>query len=353
MSTYRAPLADMQFVLNELAGLAEVAQAAGLRGCDARHGRRRSSRKRASSPPRCSIRSTAPAIAKARSCCPTARSRRRRASRRPTGSSSRTAGTGSPSPTEYGGQGLPQLVATPVEEMWHAANMAFDLCPLLTQGAIEALELCGTPTSRRRRTCRRWSPATWTGTMNLTEPQAGSDLAAVRTRAVPQGDGTLQALRAEDLHHLRRARLHRQHHPPGARAHARRARRRQGHLAVPRAEVPGQRRRLARRAQRRALRVARAQARHPREPDRGAGVRRPRRRDRLPGRRGEPRPRVHVHHDERGALLGRHGRRRASPSAPTSARVAYARERVQGSAPVAARRQGRRRSSTIRTSAAC
>ena len=64
---------------------------------------------------------------------------------------------------------------------------------------------------------------TWTGTMNLTEPQAGSDLAAVRTRAVPQGDGTLQALRPEDLHHLRRARLHREHHPPGARAHAGRA----------------------------------------------------------------------------------------------------------------------------------
>ncbi len=45
---------------------------------------------------------------------------------------------------EFGGQGLPQLVATAVEEMWHASNMAFDLCPLLTQGAIEAIELCGT-----------------------------------------------------------------------------------------------------------------------------------------------------------------------------------------------------------------
>ena len=47
--------------------------------------------------------------------------------------------------SEFGGQHLPQLVATPVEEMWHAANMAFDLCPLLTQGAIDAIELCGTP----------------------------------------------------------------------------------------------------------------------------------------------------------------------------------------------------------------
>jgi acyl-CoA dehydrogenase len=67
--------------------------------------------------------------------------------------------------------------------------MAFDLCPLLTQGAIDAIELCGTAEQKAR-----FLPAMvsgkWTGTMNLTEPQAGSDLAAVRTRAVPQGDGT-------------------------------------------------------------------------------------------------------------------------------------------------------------------
>jgi alkylation response protein AidB-like acyl-CoA dehydrogenase len=90
---------------------------------------------------------------------------------------------------EYGGQGLPQLVATPVEEMWHSANMAFDLCPLLTQGAIEAVELCGTP-EQKALFLPKMVEGTWTGTMNLTEPQAGSDLAAVRTRAVPQGDGT-------------------------------------------------------------------------------------------------------------------------------------------------------------------
>ena len=88
--------------------------------------------------------------------------------------------------------------------------------------------------------------------MNLTEPQAGSDLALVRTRAEPQADGTLQALRHEDLHHLRRARHGREHRPPRARARRRRARGREGHLPVHRAEVPGQRRRLARRAQRRA-----------------------------------------------------------------------------------------------------
>src|SRR6185295_9516990 len=91
--------------------------------------------------------------------------------------------------TEYGGQGLPQLVACAVEEMWHAANLAFDLCPLLTQGAIEAIELRGTQ-ALKDTFLPKMVAGTWTGTMNLTEPQAGSDLAAVRTRAVPQGDGT-------------------------------------------------------------------------------------------------------------------------------------------------------------------
>ncbi|HSS69288.1 MAG TPA: acyl-CoA dehydrogenase family protein, partial [Casimicrobiaceae bacterium] len=86
---------------------------------------------------------------------------------------------------DFGGQGLPQLVATAVEEMWHASNMAFDLCPLLTQGGIEAIELVGTP-EQKQRFLPKMVSGEWTGTMNLTEAQAGSDLAAVRTRAVPQ-----------------------------------------------------------------------------------------------------------------------------------------------------------------------
>src|SRR5450432_102920 len=90
---------------------------------------------------------------------------------------------------DHGGQGLPQLVATAVEEMWHGANMAFALCPLLTQGAIEAVELCGSDALKARFLDKMVS-GEWTGTMNLTESQAGSDLAAVRTRAVPQGDGS-------------------------------------------------------------------------------------------------------------------------------------------------------------------
>ncbi|MBL8447663.1 MAG: acyl-CoA dehydrogenase [Zoogloeaceae bacterium] len=90
---------------------------------------------------------------------------------------------------EYGGQGLPKLVATAVMEMWKAANMAFSLCPMLTNGAIEALTLKGTDEQKAIYLPRMVS-GEWTGTMNLTEPQAGSDLAAVRTRAEPQADGS-------------------------------------------------------------------------------------------------------------------------------------------------------------------
>ena len=92
---------------------------------------------------------------------------------------------------DHGGQGLPQLVATAVEEMWHGANLAFALCPLLTQGAIEALELVGSDTQKALY-LPKMVEGVWTGTMNLTEPQAGSDLAAVRTRAVPQADGSFK-----------------------------------------------------------------------------------------------------------------------------------------------------------------
>jgi acyl-CoA dehydrogenase len=92
---------------------------------------------------------------------------------------------------DFGGQGLPQLVSTAVEEMWHAANLAFDLCPMLTQGAIEAIELVGTE-EQKQRFLPKLVSGEWAGTMNLTEAQAGSDLAAVRTRAVPQPDGSFK-----------------------------------------------------------------------------------------------------------------------------------------------------------------
>ena len=90
---------------------------------------------------------------------------------------------------EHGGQGLPKVVSAAVQEMWKSSNMAFSLCPLLTLGAIEALELAGTDVQKAMYLPNMTS-GKWTGTMNLTEPQAGSDLAAIRSRAVPQPDGT-------------------------------------------------------------------------------------------------------------------------------------------------------------------
>lgn len=90
---------------------------------------------------------------------------------------------------EFGGQGLPKLLSTAVSEMWKAANHAFSLCPMLTQGAIEALMIAGTDEQKAAYLPNLVS-GDWTGTMNLTEPSAGSDLAAVRSRAEPVGDGT-------------------------------------------------------------------------------------------------------------------------------------------------------------------
>ncbi len=89
---------------------------------------------------------------------------------------------------EFGGQNLPRALSALVEEMWNGANMAFTLCPMLTRGAIEAIELRGTHRQKAAYLPKMVS-GEWTGTMNLTEPQAGSDLAAVRTRAEPTGDG--------------------------------------------------------------------------------------------------------------------------------------------------------------------
>ncbi len=89
--------------------------------------------------------------------------------------------------TEWGGQNAPSVIGTAVEEMWAGANLAFKLCPMLTQSAIEALEIYGSDAQKRTYLPKMVS-GEWTGTMNLTEPQAGSDLAQVRTRAVPAGD---------------------------------------------------------------------------------------------------------------------------------------------------------------------
>ena len=211
---------------------------------------------------------------------------------------------------EFGGQGMPHLVAAAVEEMWNASNMAFDLCADTDRRCDR-----GDRVERDRHAqahlfaedgCRRMDR----------HDESHRAAGRIRPRRDPHEGGAagrrhLQALRQQDLHHLRRARLHRQHRPPGARAHARRAAGHQGPVAVRGAEGPGESGWQPRQPQRRALRLARAQARHPREPHRGARVRRSRRRRRLPGRRGEPGTRIHVRDDERRALRrGDAGRRR-------------------------------------------
>jgi len=92
-------------------------------------------------------------------------------------------------PSAFGGQGLPKTIGAACGEILNSANLSFALCPLLTDGAIEALLTAGTP-EQQATYIPKMVDGTWTGTMNLTEPQAGSDLSLVRTRAEPQADGT-------------------------------------------------------------------------------------------------------------------------------------------------------------------
>ena len=92
-------------------------------------------------------------------------------------------------PTEFGGQGLPKLIGAACGEMINSANISFALCPLLSDGAIEALLTAGSDEQKAKFLPNMLS-GKWTGSMNLTEPQAGSDLSLVRTRAEPQPDGT-------------------------------------------------------------------------------------------------------------------------------------------------------------------
>jgi len=92
-------------------------------------------------------------------------------------------------PVEFGGQGLPKLIHAACAEMLNSANLSFALCPLLTDGAIEALLTAGSH-AQQAACIPKMVDGSWTGSMNLTEPQAGSDLSLVRTRAEPQPDGT-------------------------------------------------------------------------------------------------------------------------------------------------------------------
>ena len=94
-----------------------------------------------------------------------------------------------PCGSEFGGQGLPIVVSSAVNEMWTAANMAFSLCPMLTGGAIEAIAHHASD-ELKQKYLPKMVEGTWSGTMNLTEPSAGSDLSGIRSKAVPAADGT-------------------------------------------------------------------------------------------------------------------------------------------------------------------
>jgi len=185
MSTYQAPLKDMKFVLNELAGLGEVARLPGYEDATP---------------------DTVDAILEEASKFATGvldsinYSGDQEGSKLVEGAVRTPNGfreayqqfceggwNALPFETEWGGQSLPRLVSTPVQEMWKSANLSFSLCPLLTQGAVEALILRGSE-ELKRRYLPKMVEGRWTGTMNLTEPQAGSDLSLVRTRAERQGD---------------------------------------------------------------------------------------------------------------------------------------------------------------------
>ena len=185
MSTYQAPLKDMKFVLHELAGLEELAQLPGYQ--------------EASPDTVDDILEEASKFA-AGVLDPINYSGDQEGSKWADGAVRTPKGfreaykqfceggwNALPFEAEWGGQGLPRLVSTPVQEMWKSANLSFSLCPLLTQGAIEALLLRGSE-ELQRRYLPKMVEGSWTGTMNLTEPQAGSDLSLVRTRAERQGD---------------------------------------------------------------------------------------------------------------------------------------------------------------------
>ena len=167
---------------------------------------------------------------------------------------------------EHGGQGLPHAVALAAFEPFSSSNMAFALCPMLTQDAITLLE-AHADADQKARLLTPMVAGRWSGTMCLTEPQSGSDLSGVRTRAVPVG-GWPPDYWAEDLHHLGRARDEREHRASGARAAAGCAGRQRRDLAV-----RGAARVARRQPQCAAVPVDRAQAGHPWQPDLRDGVR--------------------------------------------------------------------------------
>ena len=185
MSEYKAPLRDMHFVLQELAGLAEIAK---LPGCEEINAELvdqilEESAKFASgvlSPLNKPADKEGSKWDKGRVTTPKGFKEAYR-------QFVEGGWNALQAPAEHGGQGLPKIVSTPVVEMWKSANLSFSLVTMLTAGAVEALILRGTE-EQKKQYLPKMIEGSWTGTMNLTEPQAGSDLALVRTKAVREGD---------------------------------------------------------------------------------------------------------------------------------------------------------------------
>jgi len=185
MSEYKAPLRDMHFVLRELAGLADIAR---LPGCEEINAELvdqilEESAKFASgvlSPLNRSADEEGSHWDKGRVTTP-------KGFREAYKQFIEGGWNSLQAPAEYGGQGLPKIVSTPVVEMWKSANLSFSLVTMLTAGAAEALILRGSE-GQKKLYLPRMIAGTWTGTMNLTEPQAGTDLALVRTKATREGD---------------------------------------------------------------------------------------------------------------------------------------------------------------------
>jgi len=185
MSEYKAPLRDMHFVLQELAGLAEIAK---LPGCEEINAELvdqilEESAKFASgvlSPLNKPADKEGSKWDKGRVTTPKGFKEAYR-------QFVEGGWNALQAPAEHGGQGLPKIVSTPVVEMWKSANLSFSLVTMLTAGAVEALILRGTE-QQKEQYLPKMIEGSWTGTMNLTEPQAGSDLGLVRTRAVREGD---------------------------------------------------------------------------------------------------------------------------------------------------------------------
>ena len=185
MTSYAAPLAEMRFVLNDLVGLSEIAA---LPGCedaspDLVDAILEEAGKLASG-----VIAPLNHIGDQQGCV-----LENGVVRTPEGFSDayrqfvEGGWNGLPFDPEYGGQGLPWLVSTAVSEVWHAANMAFTLCPMLTGGAVELLSKHGS-NELKATFLEKMTTGEWTGSMNLTEPQAGSDLARIRTKAERDGD---------------------------------------------------------------------------------------------------------------------------------------------------------------------